>query len=137
MIKWMKRMFNKLTVSFANSHNVAHTKMYGRSWIDNLVIKYTLPTMRTVAVTANKKIKAFWKRALLAAKYITMKTSIKTDAIDCDVDIPNIFYILVFYYYLSTILFIQFYHFYTIYVGLIFIFLFAYFSRARDIIVSA
>lgn len=111
MIKWMKRMFNKLTVSFANSHNVAHTKMYGHSWIDNLVIKYTLPTMRTVAVTANKKIKAFWKRALLAAKYITMKTSIKTDAIDCDVDIPNIFYILVFYYYLSTILFIQFYHF--------------------------
>ncbi len=90
-----------LIASFANFHNVVHSRKYGDPWKDNLIKKYKLPTMSTVAVTANNKIKAFWKRELLAAKYITMKTSIKTDAIDCDVDIPNIFYILVFYYYLS------------------------------------
>lgn len=65
--------------------------------------------MRTVAVTANKKIKAFWKRELLAAKYITMKTTIKTDAIDCDVDIPNIFLYPCILLLSIYIIFIQFY----------------------------
>ena len=42
---------------------------------------------------ANKYMKAHCFEPVLAAKYMTINTSIKTEAIDWDVDRPNIFFI--------------------------------------------